>query len=331
MKSFSWFLHPVIIFIFSIVALGLSLFLYIYWYVEVSAGLQTVLRKTNLDPSQFVSWQTWMVIMVLSILVGIILVGIFIIFVYQMKANALYRLQNNFINSFTHELKTPVTSMQLYLETFRMHELPREMELKYIDYMLADVARLTENINRILNLARIEAKIFEGKFMLHDLVRVVEEFCARNGELFRMSTIRIHNPSGREFPYPINRPLFEMLIMNLLANAVKHNDSETPEVDISFLPQHNGLHISFADNGIGFERSDARKIFRKFYQIERPGRPQEGGSGLGLYMVEHIARLHKGKVRAASKGAGQGAAVTIILPWRPEQPAAQLEPPDVQQ
>ena len=77
MRRTLWFLHPISIFVFSIIALGLSLFLYIYWYVEVSTGLKAVIEKTNLDPQQFVAWQTWVVIMVLSILVGIILLGIF--------------------------------------------------------------------------------------------------------------------------------------------------------------------------------------------------------------------------------------------------------------
>jgi two-component system phosphate regulon sensor histidine kinase PhoR len=132
MKRSLWLFHPIFIFVFSIIALGLSLFLYIYWYVEVSAGLKSVIEKTNLAPEQFVAWQTWVVIMVLSILVGIILIGIFTIFAYQRKTLALYRSQHKFINSFTHELKTPTTSLNLYLETFIKHELPREKQLKYL-------------------------------------------------------------------------------------------------------------------------------------------------------------------------------------------------------
>ncbi len=81
-----WFFHPILILIFSIVALALSLFLYIYWYMEVSAGLKKLVLELNLDPEQVLESQTWVVIMVLSILVGIILMGIFIIFVYHHKA-----------------------------------------------------------------------------------------------------------------------------------------------------------------------------------------------------------------------------------------------------
>lgn len=83
MKHAKWFLHPVFVFIFSILALGLSLFLYIYWYMEVSVGLQAVIHRFDLDPGQFFGLQTWVVIVILSVLVGIILSGIFIIFIYN--------------------------------------------------------------------------------------------------------------------------------------------------------------------------------------------------------------------------------------------------------
>ncbi|MCX5834940.1 MAG: hypothetical protein NTV99_10615 [Deltaproteobacteria bacterium] len=132
MNRFRWFYHPIFIFVFSIVALAASLFLYIYWYMEVSAGLQAVVAKYQLDPEQFFEAQTWVVILVLSILVGIILVGVFLIFIYNQRTWQLYRTQRNFINNFTHELKTPVTSLRLYLDTFAKYELSREDQIKYI-------------------------------------------------------------------------------------------------------------------------------------------------------------------------------------------------------
>jgi len=155
------FFHPILILIFSIAAVALSFFLYIYWYVEVSTGLRRVLDRTRLEPDQVLAAQTWIVILVLSILVGIILLGLFIIFVYNQKTFRLYRLQRNFINNFTHELKTPVASLKLYLETFQKYDLPREDQLKYIGYMVNDADRLTHNINRIL-VVEDEAHLAEG-------------------------------------------------------------------------------------------------------------------------------------------------------------------------
>jgi len=316
MHQSKWFFHPILIFIFSIAAVALSLFLYIYWYVEVSAGLKRVLEKANLDRDQVLASQTWMVILVLSILVGIILVGIFIIFVYNQKTFQLYRLQRNFIDNFTHELKTPVTSMKLYLETFRKYELPREAQLKYIGYMVQDADRLTHHINRILDLARIESRTYEGKFVIEDLVQAVERFVEKNRHLFNGCHIRISNPSGRSFLYPICPGLFEILLMNLCTNAVKYNESPAPRLDIAFERKGKGLHIRFTDNGIGLPKSELKKVFRKFYQIGRSDNMSAKGTGIGLYLVDSIARFHKGKMTAESKGSGEGSVFSLILPLK---------------
>ena len=309
-----WFFHPILIFIFSIVALAMSLSLYIYWYVEVSAGLKELVHNFNLDSGQFLEVDTWVVILVLSILVGVILIGIFIIFVYNLKMIQLYRLQNNFINNFTHELKTPATSLNLYLETFMKHELPRNDQLRYLGYMKNDIERLSENINRILNIAKIESKGYAGEFVFVDLVSMVERFLANHKQVFQNCEIAIHTPSVSSFSYHINLSLFEMLLMNLINNAVKYNESEHPKIDITFKLQNRRLHISFEDNGIGIEKGEIKKIFKKFYQSGRADDMSAMGSGLGLHLVQNIARIHKGKVIAESKGRGKGSVFTLILP-----------------
>jgi len=314
MKRTFWFLHPISIFIFSIITLAVSLSLYIYWYMEVSTGLKAVIQKNNLEPEQFVAWQTWVVIMVMSILVGLILVGIFLIFVYQRKTLALYRSQHKFINSFTHELKTPTTSLQLYLETFSNYELPRDKQLKYLGYMLADVARLSSNINGILDLARIEAKIYRGKFVIVNLVEEVEEFYRKNEQLFRGSEILIENQEGLRYCCSVDHSLFQMLLMNLLSNGIRYNENDHPQISISFSKTEKNVLISFSDNGIGFEKAEIKRIFRKFFQIERPDWDHAGGTGLGLYMVEQVVKLHRGKVTAQSDGPGKGARFTVSLP-----------------
>jgi signal transduction histidine kinase len=319
MMRLKWFFHPVFIFIFSIVALGSSLFLYIYWYIEVSAGLKAVVHRYNLDPRQFFEAQTWVVILVLSILVGIILAGIFIIFVYSQKMARLNRLQHDFINSFTHELKTPVTSLKLYLETFLKHELPRREQTKYIGYMLHDIERLSGNIGRILNLARIETKTYDADFIPSDLVETVRKFHQNNQHLFGNCEIRIHNPSDGPFYVNINTALFEMLVMNILTNGIKYNDSEKPVIDIHFLIKDRTLQVCFEDNGIGIEPSDTKKIFRKFYQSKKAKNISPRGSGLGLYLVQNIARMHHGKVIARKRPHEKGSVFTLTLPFHAQQ------------
>ncbi len=312
-----WFIHPILIFIFSIAAVTASLVLYIYWYVEVSAGLKAVIKKANLEPGQVLASQTWVVVLVLSILVGLILMGIFIIFVYNQKTFQLYRLQRNFIDNFTHELKTPVTSLRLYLETFREHTLSREDQIKYLDYMIQDTDRLSDNISRILNLAKIESKAYKGEFVTRSLVSTLQEFSEKNRHLFKGCEIRIHNPSSRPYAHRVDLSLFEMLLMNLLTNAVKYNQSNAPRVDITFESRGRELHIRFEDNGIGLPRSETKRIFRKFYQVPALEDTSANGSGVGLFLVDGIARLHKGRIMAESKGSGKGSVFSVILPLNP--------------
>jgi len=314
MNRVKWFFHPVLIFILSIAALAASLFLYIYWYIEVSTGLQRIIKYYNLDPSQFLEIKTWVVILVLSILVGLILTGVFTIFVYNEKTWRLYWMQRNFINNFTHELKTPVASLRLYLDTFAKYELPREDQLRYLDFMIHDVNRLLENINRILDLARIESKSYQKDFTHVDIVENIESFCARNADLFRGCEIAVHNPLKKAYFYWLNLPLFDMLLMNLCTNAIKYNQSDQPRIDIRFVPHKKGLDVRFEDNGMGIEKGETKKIFRKFYQVGQTDDMTAKGTGLGLYLVEQIALIHRAGMTAESEGQGKGSAFILNLP-----------------
>ncbi len=316
MNRFRWFYHPLFIFIFSIVALAASLTLYIYWYIEVSAGLAAVIQRYQLDPSQFLEVQTWVVILVLCILMAIILAGVFIIFIYNQKTQQLYRMQRNFINSFTHELKTPVTSLKLYLETFAKHDLPREDRLRYIGFMIHDVDRLLDNINRIMDLARIESGSYRKEFVETDLVDAVERFRQNNADLFRNAAIRVHKPAAGALRGSVIPPLFDMFLMNILTNAVKYNQSGAPAVDIRFVPRGKELQLRFEDNGIGIEKSEIRNIFKKFYQVGSTDDMTAKGSGLGLYLARQIAKIHRGRLAAESRGAGKGSVFTLTLPLR---------------
>jgi two-component system, OmpR family, phosphate regulon sensor histidine kinase PhoR len=314
-----WFFHPILIFVASILALGTSLILYIYWYIEASAGLKSVIEKFHLDSDQLLTAQTWVVILVLSILVGMILLGMFIIFAYSQKMVQLYRLQRNFINNFTHELKTPAASLRLFLETFQKHELARDDQLKYIAYMLTDVNRLSDTITRILNLARIESKSFTGRFSWIDPVEVIGRFLEKNHHLFNGCRVRINNAAPHKIYCRINPSLFEILLMNLMTNATTYNASGNPQVDVRVRLRGNRIQIEFKDNGIGFERSERSKIFKKFYQIGRSEDMSAKGSGIGLYLAQNIAKIHRGGLHAWSPGLGQGAVFTLTLPLHQER------------
>jgi signal transduction histidine kinase len=105
-----------------------------------------------------------------------------------------------------------------------------------------------------------------------------------------------------------------MMLMNLLTNAQKYNESEQPRVDIRFETGPKNLTIRFEDNGIGLEKKEIRKIFRKFYQTGSVNNMSAKGSGLGLHLVQTVAGIHKWKVNAQSRGSGQGSTFSLVLP-----------------
>jgi signal transduction histidine kinase len=182
--------------------------------------------------------------------------------------------------------------------------------------MLSDVGRLSDNINRILNLARLESRSYQPDFRMTDLVGTIETLLETHAPLFEGCDIRVHPPQEGTWHQPVDCPLFEMLVMNLLTNAVKYNRSDRPRIDIRFHALRGDLRLRFEDNGIGIEKRESRKIFRRFYQASRSEGTRTKGSGLGLNLVQHIARLHHGKVEAESRKDGNGSIFTLIFPGR---------------
>jgi two-component system phosphate regulon sensor histidine kinase PhoR len=314
MKRIKLMPNAIFIFIFSLVALVSSFVLYIYWYIEITIGLDDVVNKFDIDPRLVFESQPALVIVVLSLLVGLILTGLSMTFIYNMKMQQLYRLQNNFINNFTHELKTPVTSLKLYLETFLKHELSKEEQDKFVNYMLQDVHRLSDNISNILDLGRIESSHFKGQFVELDLVSFVSAFYTNNAYLFSGATIKVEQPEDKDIKIAINTSLFEMLLINLATNAIKYNQSDKPELLVHFEIARRNLVITFSDNGIGIDRSQSKNIFKKFYQVGHSNIMSAKGSGLGLYLVQNIVRAHHGKIKVTSEGVGNGAMFIVTLP-----------------
>ncbi len=310
MKSFKWYFHPIFIFTFSLVALITSLFLYIRSYLQVSDSVRLFVEKNKVDASQFLATDTWVTILITSILVAIILAGTIIIFVYYQKIIQLYRMQQNFINGFTHELKTPVASIRLFLDTFKKHELSREDQLKYIDFMIRDADRLADNVGQILNLGKIEDRSFNMNNSKVELFELASEFLEKNPHLFESIEINIKKIDHVEYFSFIDTALMEMVFMNIITNAIRYNDSNRPQLNIEFNSLGKKMSISFIDNGMGIKKSEQRNVFKKFYQVGKSTK----GSGLGLYLSSQILKLQKGSIEVESRGEGQGSTFTIILP-----------------
>ncbi len=311
---YRWLPHPAVLFIFSVAALALTLFLCIFWYIEVKRGLEELLGRLNFDPLLVFQSRTWIVIMILSLMGCVVLAGIFMTFVYYQKVLQLYSHQQNFINNFTHELKTPVTSLKLYLETFLKHDLSKEDQHKYLKYMLSDVSRLSENISGILDLARLESDEYDGSFVPLDIVISTNRFIKTNDHLFAGAEISVTDYLPNPVILNLDILLYEMLLMNIITNAIKYNNSDQCLMDVIFSKSGKNVYVSFRDNGIGIEKKEETALFRKFYQASSSGKMASGGSGLGLYLVNIVARLHGGRITARSRGIGKGCEFILKLP-----------------
>jgi signal transduction histidine kinase len=145
-------------------------------------------------------------------------------------------------------------------------------------------------------------------------VVVLKDFCRKNASLFRDLEVKIKNPSGGKFEYPVNVFLLDILLTNIFSNAIRYNESRTPCLTILFKSYLQKVTIEFIDNGIGVEKQDAKKIFRKFYQGDRNSNQANTGSGLGLYLVSSIAAIHGWRASVSSEGKGNGAKFTITIP-----------------
>ncbi|WP_162137849.1 sensor histidine kinase [Halobacteriovorax marinus] len=276
----------------------------------MSDSVRLFVEKNKVDASQFLATDTWVTILITSILVAIILAGTIIIFVYYQKIIQLYRMQQNFINGFTHELKTPVASIRLFLDTFKKHELSREDQLKYIDFMIRDADRLADNVGQILNLGKIEDRSFNMNNSRVELFELASEFLEKNPHLFESIEINIKKIDHVEYFSFIDTALMEMVFMNIITNAIRYNDSNRPQLNIEFNSLGKKMSISFIDNGMGIKKSEQRNVFKKFYQVGKSTK----GSGLGLYLSSQILKLQKGSIEVESRGEGQGSTFTIILP-----------------
>lgn len=308
-KRGPFFLHPVFIFILTIVALGTSLYLYISSYLEVNDKLTDFVKKSGLPLAQFQETQTWVMILVLSILVGLIIVGFSIVFYYYQKSRQLYRMQQNFINGFTHELKTPVASIGIFIDTLKRHEFAREKQLEYLDIMKHDTERLGDNIEQILQLGRIEEKKVEPELSQIGIRQTISDFVERSAHNFgelEISYLHLESDVNIQF----DKKLFEILLMNILTNAVRYNSKAQKKMEIIFQSGRKSCELFFIDNGDGLEEGEAKNIFKKFYQVGKSSK----GSGIGLYMATQIMRIHGGRISASSGGPGQG--LTLKLTFR---------------
>jgi two-component system sensor histidine kinase SenX3 len=267
---------------------------------------------------------TWIVLKwreVVPLILGIIffaliIAGIVVYTVFLVREIHKNEQQDSFLNAVTHELKTPIASLRLYLETLQTRQLTEAQRHDFYRIMLEDTDRLLGTVEQILKAG--EARHARSK---KNWERV--DFSAIVTETVELTRIRHHMPeealqfagSDHEKIYLRGNPQeLRTAVFNLVENAVKYSGDQK-EIQIDLLtPDIDTILLRVRDQGVGIPGPELKRIFKRFYRVASSANGRVKGTGLGLFIVRSIARRHGGDVSAESEGTGLGSTFTLRLP-----------------
>jgi len=224
--------------------------------------------------------------------------------------------QDSFLNAVTHELKTPIASIRLYLETLQSRQLDEPQRREFYRIMLCDTDRLLGTVEQVLRAGEVRHRSERKNWQEVDfsgLVRNTLELTRLRHHL-RPEELRLGTVPQDEILVAGNPEEIGTVILNLFDNAIKYSgenkdivvDVRTPNIDTVLLCVH--------DQGIGIPHGELKRIFNRFYRVTNPAARQVKGTGLGLFIVRSVARHHGGDVYAESEGQGRGSTFTVRLP-----------------
>ncbi len=298
----------------SSVAVSLSVALLVGWTLLIA--------RTQPLADDFVA-NTWLLVTGIVSLVVIMLVLV-LFSVFLIREIREVRRQTSFIDSVTHELKSPLAALKLCLETLGRPDLPAPQHLRLRQMMLDDVERLTGFIDRVLAATRLPAERSSQPLQLVALAVLARRCVAVVTRRAHQAeeVVKIDVPA--ELMLTTDEVALAAVLENLLDNAVKYSQ-QVVDVELSARPGRKGqVVIEVRDRGIGIERADLRRVFERFYRAPNEDVRSRRGTGLGLFVVSTLVRSLGGKVTAESAGAGQGTTMRVVLPSRPRTRALRL-------
>jgi two-component system sensor histidine kinase SenX3 len=225
---------------------------------------------------------------------------------------------DSFINAVTHELKTPVASIRLHLETLQRRDLPEAQKQEFYRLMLSDTDRLTETVEQVLRAGRAGDKKAGREKSAVDFRQVVRESmdAARTRHHLPDDALLYEEAStnGAGMPVLGSGEDLRTAVFNVLDNAIKYS-GEHVNVRVRLdTPDEKRIVLSVQDQGVGIPPDDMKSIFKRFYRVNHRTLAHVKGTGLGLFIVKSIAQKHGGKVVAESAGEGQGTTIIMELP-----------------
>jgi len=226
---------------------------------------------------------------------------------------------DSFINAVTHELKTPVASIRLHLETLQRRNLTDEQRQHFYQLMLDDTERLTGTVEQVLRASRAQDRRAGREKSDVDFAALVRSCVevARARHHLTPENMRYEEALGGE-PSVLVRGNPEDLhtaVQNVLDNSVKYSQGQVDVlIRLGTAEDNKRVVFSVKDGGVGIPRGELKLVFRRFYRVANRSMTPAKGTGLGLFIVNAIARKHGGRAFAESEGEGRGATVTIELP-----------------
>ena len=303
--------HPILVFIgVQIAWIGLMI-VWVYWYFENRQNLAEFTKK--LPPELLESDFNWIVLLEGGVLMLVILAGVYVIFVYWNKQSRLYQLQSNFVSSVSHELKSPLASIQLYLETLKYQKVSSEEAQDFVETMLSDTERLSDLIDNILESSKSDPKSMQLQFASVNIVSFLQETMAHHQKLFEDKQCVIQLKFNDHVKVSIDRRAMQMVFNNLIANALRYSPAGTV-LTIEVRRDKKFCVIDFIDQGFGFDKKELKKVFKKFYRVQNQETQNIEGAGLGLYISRQIIKNHKGQINVFSEGRGKGTRFMVSLP-----------------
>ena len=282
-------------------------------------GICLVAAAVTLNVSWLVlNWREGMLIVFGSIFFLVIIAGVVINTIFLVREIRRNEQHDSFINAVTHELKTPVASIRLYLETLQSRELDEGKRREFYRVMMEDSDRLLHTIDQVLRAGATGSILRRSARVRLDLAQIARE-CVE------LARTRFHlGPDALKYvshtPQAIVMGDGEELkaaVWNLLDNAVKYSPGE-PRILVEVDEVHNHrVAVRVTDNGVGISPAELKRIFKRFYRIPASVAVRAKGSGLGLFIVRSVARKHGGRAFAQSAGQGQGSTFTLLLPAAP--------------
>lgn len=308
MKFFTRLFNPLMAFIGIQLVWLVVVFFWISWFMDRHWQLRDLADKySHVMPEG----TDWFILVEGLVLLVAILVGVYVIFLYWRRQTALLQAKRNFISQVTHELKSPLASLQLHIETIRRNP-PSALKMEtFLDTMLTDTDRLGALINNLLSANRLEQRGIKLSLQTIDFSQfVLNYFRGRQYSLPRAGTMELDIEPG--LFNRIEAESLETVFRNLLENAILYSP-DSPQLKISMSRQDKFSHLTITDQGRGVIQNEQKKVFRIFYRGHKGGETIKG-TGLGLFITQAVIRLHKGKVWLHSSGLNQGTEIHIRLP-----------------